>query len=76
MRQTLSAILLVSLLTGCANLSFNSPSICPEYPIAGPKVADELAAVCLPEDKCPNTWHWLAELKIHKTKIDICRSKE
>lgn len=51
-------------LTGCAKDVFKlaADPVLPQYPIAGPAVAEELAKVCIPESLCPATWEWLGRI--------------
>jgi hypothetical protein len=61
-------------LTGCAGAVYNA---CPDYPIAGEKVAAELEKVCIKrhdngmEVTCPHTFEWLDRLARHKDKLEI-----
>ena len=62
--------------SGCVGKSYSINSInLPEMPIAGENVADELANVCSPQNKCINLNNWLNDLYIFKTKYSIYKEK-
>lgn len=53
----------IPLLSSCAQVSCN----CPVYPIAGPKVAEELEKASA--EDFPYTWEWIA--RINKLKEEL-----
>ena len=63
--QSLS-LLAAMLLSGCGPGSYNVPP----WPVAGPRVADELERYCSAED-CPATWEWLGRVDVFKRQLDI-----
>lgn len=62
------------ILSGCAKTACSYTALynLPEMPIAGVKVADELAQVCNNE-KCPNTNKWLNDLYLFKQQYTLYR---
>jgi len=48
--------------------------VLPEMPLAGEKVATELAANCS-NNKCPNLNNWLNELYLFREKYNIYRQE-
>lgn len=68
----LLTVISVILLTACSTTSYNPQEI-PEYPLAGPRVGQELSDKCggrtLPE--CPWTYLWLKRLDKWKTQIEV-----
>lgn len=62
--------LVVILLSGCATKT--SSNVVPDYPIAGPEVAEELSTKCGGDfmPNCPNTFRWLNDLELFKMRLD------
>ena len=53
-------------LSSCAKESYES--VCPVYPIAGPKVAEELEHA----DALSATWEWIGRLDKLRQELEIC----
>lgn len=51
--------------------SYTNASLCPRYPVAGKKVADELKNV--PYDQAPNFWEWLGRIDKLRQELELCR---
>ena len=69
-------MILMITLSGCVtkNCSINSMDL-PEIPVAGENVADELANICSPQNKCIYLNKWLNDLYMFKTKYSIYQEK-
>jgi hypothetical protein len=76
LRKVLVLLILTATCSGCAMESCNGSLkiAMPEMPIAGSKVAEELAANCNAV-KCPNLTRWLNELYLFKVKYNIYRQE-
>lgn len=46
-------------------------SICPVYPVAGAKVADELAG--LEYQNFINTWEWIGRIDKLRQELELCK---
>lgn len=64
------------LLTSCAKTNYKSvtPLNLPDMPIAGSKVADELATQCN-KQQCPNVTNWLNELYLFRQQYSIYKEE-
>lgn len=63
------------ILSGCATTNYEE-FVCislPEMPLAGDKVADEIALVCN-NDRCPHTIQWLNDLHAFRQEYLIYKS--
>lgn len=60
-------LLLPILLTGCGTTIYSAPA----WPVAGPAVASDLEKCCLPPEKYPALWEWLARVDKYKQKRDL-----
>ena len=56
-------------LISCTTTNYNS--LCPAYPIAGPKVAQELTNA--PIQQYPNTWEWIGRIDKLRQELELCR---
>lgn len=57
-------------LNSCTTANYSN---CPEYPVAGQKVADELKNA--PYDEYPNTWEWIGRINKLRQELELCRIK-
>lgn len=57
-------------LISCTTINYEQ---CPEYPIAGPKVALELEKATYSE--FPNTWEWLGRINKLKEELNLCKNQ-
>ena len=60
----------ILLLTSCQKVNYNN---CPEYPIAGPKVANELKNASYTE--YPNTWEWIGRINKLRQELELCKKQ-
>ena len=56
-----------SCLSSCAGNNYNT---CPVYPIAGPKVADEISSL-----EGSAFWEWLARINKLRQQLELCQNK-
>ncbi len=59
----------LSCLSSCATTNYN---LCPQYPIAGEKVATELEK--LPAQDMEATWEWLGRINKLRQELEICHN--
>lgn len=59
--------IVLSCLSSCATTNYN---LCPQYPIAGEKVATELEK--LPAKDLEATWEWLGRINKLRQELEIC----
>ena len=57
-------LLSLSCLSSCATANYNT---CPTYPIAGPKVADEISSL-----EGDAFWEWLARINKLRQQLELC----
>lgn len=59
--------IVLSCLSSCATTNYN---LCPQYPIAGEKVASELEQI--PAQNLEATWEWLGRINKLRQELEIC----
>lgn len=64
--RVVSSLALVGLLAACS-----TPHQCPPFPIAGPKVAEELDLI--PFEGNEDFWFWMGRLEKLKRQLEACR---
>lgn len=64
-------LVVMSCLSSCNTTVYN---YCPMYPIAGPKVAQELEQISA--QAYPYTWEWLGRINKLRQELEICTSIE
>lgn len=64
-------LIVMNCLSSCTTVCYN---ICPQYPVAGKSVAEELSA--LDEETYPKTWEWIGRINKLREELDICREIE
>ena len=55
-------------LSSCTKVNYK---ICPTYPVAGPKVANELKM--LDYDDFYNTWEWIGRINKLRQELELCK---
>lgn len=60
--------IVLSCLSSCAATNYN---LCPQYPVAGEKVASELEQI--PAQNLEATWEWLGRINKLRQELEICR---
>lgn len=67
------ALLLAATLfsAGCATATSEAPAACPPWPVAGPAVAAELAA--LPAERHPALFDWIERLARLRDQLRVSR---
>lgn len=69
-KLSMRLFLWVSILIFVVSCSGVSVNFCPNFPIAGYKVAKELEQT----GDFPHTWEWIARLYKLKQELDICKT--
>ena len=59
--------IVLSCLSSCATTNYN---LCPQYPVAGEKVASELEQI--PAQNLEATWEWLGRINKLRQELEIC----
>ena len=54
-------------LNSCTKVNYNN---CPEYPVAGVNVANELKRL---DDNFSNTWEWLGRINKLRQELELCK---
>lgn len=57
-------------LSSCRTENYNQ-GLCPAYPVAGPKVAAELAKI--PPKTIPATWEWIGRINKLRQELELCQ---
>ena len=58
-------------LNSCTTIDYNT---CPEYPIAGEKVAQELSLI--PTNELEHTWEWIGRINKLRQELNLCKNEK
>ncbi len=63
-------LIVMILLTSCRQINYSN---CPQYPVAGHKVAEELKK--LSYEEYIHTWEWIARINKLRQELELCKYK-
>lgn len=61
-------LIVMSLLTSCKQVNYDN---CPQYPIAGYQVAQELKNIDY--TKLKDTWEWIGRINKLRQELELCK---